>query len=67
MLAGQILCPRSPPDALAMLAKEVPPEEEWVVNGLCAYVPQVRYPSLPRIAHSDFDPGSLASERFNQR
>ena len=52
MLAGQILCPRSPPDALAVLSGEVPPEE-WVVNGLCAYVPQVgRYPSSPRIVHS---------------
>lgn len=41
VLAGQIICPRSPPDALASFS-EISPDEEWVVQGICAYVPQVR-------------------------
>ena len=41
VLAGQVLCPRTPPDALAMLGEAfVVPDEEWIVPGVCAYVPQ---------------------------
>ncbi|KAH9932951.1 ATP-binding cassette transporter [Fomitopsis serialis] len=40
VLAGQLTCPRSPPDAIASFAGKVVPEEEWVVKGVCAYVPQ---------------------------
>ncbi|KAJ7589555.1 multidrug resistance-associated ABC transporter [Mycena floridula] len=40
VLAGQVICPRSPPDALASSAT-VGADEEWVVPGICAYVPQV--------------------------
>jgi hypothetical protein len=42
LLTGQVLCPRSPPDSLASFADVLVPEEEWVVDGICAYVPQVR-------------------------
>jgi hypothetical protein len=45
-LAGQITCPRSPPDALAAFTDVLAPKEEWVIKGICAYVPQVRYLSL---------------------
>ena len=41
ILAGQLTCPRSPPDAIASFVDQVVPEEEWVVQGVCAYVPQV--------------------------
>lgn len=42
-LTGQVLCPRTPPDAIARFAGQLPkPDEEWVVEGVCAYVPQVR-------------------------
>lgn len=40
ILAGQLLCPRSPPDSLAAYAKV---EGEWVVDGMCAYVPQAAW------------------------
>jgi hypothetical protein len=41
-LTGQVLCPKTPPDALASFAGVVPPPDEWVIDGVCAYVPQVR-------------------------
>lgn len=40
VLAGQVVCPRSPPDALAQFAEQVATPEEWIVEGVCAYVPQ---------------------------
>lgn len=43
LLSGQICCPRSPPDAIASFEKVIPPPEEWVVPGLCAYVPQAAW------------------------
>ncbi|KAJ2928533.1 hypothetical protein H1R20_g8544, partial [Candolleomyces eurysporus] len=39
ILTGQLMCPRSPPDSLASYAK-VAPGDEWIVDGMCAYVPQ---------------------------
>lgn len=43
-LTGQVLCPRTPPDAIARFAGQLPGEdEEWVVEGVCAYVPQVKF------------------------
>lgn len=41
LLTGQVACPRSPPDALARFAVERVSEEDWIVPGICAYVPQV--------------------------
>jgi hypothetical protein len=35
------MCPRSPPDAIASFTDDIPAEDEWVVPGVCAYVPQV--------------------------
>ncbi|KAI6116284.1 ABC transporter type 1, transmembrane domain-containing protein [Pisolithus sp. B1] len=40
VLAGQVVCPRSPPDALAQFAVQAVAPEEWVAEGICAYVPQ---------------------------
>lgn len=40
-LTGQVLCPKTPPDAIASFAGIVPPSDEWVIDGVCAYVPQV--------------------------
>lgn len=42
LLAGQVICPRSPPDAVASFPSSIKPEE-WVVQGLCAYVPQAAW------------------------
>ena len=41
VLAGQVICPRSPPDLLATFSDSRVCEEDWVVPGICAYVPQV--------------------------
>ncbi|KAI0717016.1 multidrug resistance-associated ABC transporter [Earliella scabrosa] len=40
LLSGQLFCPRSPPDIIASFAGVEVPEEEWIVQGVCAYVPQ---------------------------
>lgn len=50
ILTGQILCPRSPPDIIAKFVGPNVPEEEWVVEGVCAYVPQVSFP-FARLPH----------------
>jgi hypothetical protein len=36
-----VLCSKTPPDAIASFAGVIPPPGEWVVDGVCAYVPQV--------------------------
>lgn len=44
LLSGGLVCPRSPPDALAAFAElSFIPEDEWVVPGICAYVPQTAW------------------------
>lgn len=43
ILAGQLLCPRSPPDSLASYSESSIPKEEWVVRGSTAYVPQAAW------------------------
>ncbi|OSD05140.1 multidrug resistance-associated ABC transporter [Trametes coccinea BRFM310] len=40
LLSGQMICPRSPPDTIASFAGVIPPPDEWIVKGVCAYVPQ---------------------------
>ncbi|KAG9126425.1 hypothetical protein FRC07_003485 [Ceratobasidium sp. 392] len=41
ILAGQLLAPRSPPDALAALSQHNSLDSfNWIVKGICAYVPQ---------------------------
>lgn len=40
LLTGQLVCPRSPPDALANFAGQKVSDEDWIVKGVCAYVPQ---------------------------
>ncbi|WWC73697.1 uncharacterized protein I206_107669 [Kwoniella pini CBS 10737] len=39
LLAGQVLCPRSSPDAMGLSPKEVPPKD-WIVPNMVAFVPQ---------------------------
>ncbi|KAH6905515.1 hypothetical protein BKA70DRAFT_495907 [Coprinopsis sp. MPI-PUGE-AT-0042] len=43
VLTGQVICPRSPPDSLAAQAKADIANEDWVVDGMCAYVPQAAW------------------------
>lgn len=42
LLTGQVICPRSPPDAMATFLK-VGDDEDWIVPGMCAYVPQTAW------------------------
>jgi len=43
VLAGQVISPRSPPDALARLMNPLEDEEGWVIPNMCAYVPQTTW------------------------
>ncbi|CAE6396057.1 unnamed protein product [Rhizoctonia solani] len=44
ILAGQLIAPRSPPDALAKLSQEGSLDNSnWIVRGICAYVPQTAW------------------------
>ncbi|KAH6911449.1 ATP-binding cassette transporter, partial [Coprinopsis sp. MPI-PUGE-AT-0042] len=43
ILTGQVVCPRSPPDAIALSSKAQVTDEDWVVEGMCAYVPQTAW------------------------
>ena len=43
VVSGQVLCPRTPPDALLSLCETVGQDEAWVVPGMCAYVPQTAW------------------------
>ncbi|KAG1781188.1 hypothetical protein EV702DRAFT_1247706 [Suillus placidus] len=43
ILTGQVICPRSPPDALASFADQKVTLEDWIVTGVCAYVPQAAW------------------------
>ncbi|KIY63292.1 multidrug resistance-associated ABC transporter [Cylindrobasidium torrendii FP15055 ss-10] len=42
VLSGKILCPRSPPDALANLIP-CKASKQWIVQDICAYVPQTSW------------------------
>lgn len=44
VISGQIVCPRTPPDTIAKFAAlSYIPEDEWIVPGVCAYVPQTAW------------------------
>ncbi|KAJ7664040.1 P-loop containing nucleoside triphosphate hydrolase protein [Mycena polygramma] len=43
VLSGQMMCPRSPADSVASFAGSHPTKEEWVIKGICAYVPQAAW------------------------
>lgn len=40
VVAGRVACPRSAPDCLANF-EVLPAPDDWIVAGVCAYVPQV--------------------------
>ncbi|KAH9067580.1 ATP-binding cassette transporter [Lactarius vividus] len=40
LLTGQMLCPQTPPDAIASFVGVIPSSDKWVTDGVCAYVPQ---------------------------
>lgn len=43
VLAGQLLCPRSPSNLLASYAESVITKDKWIVQGSTAYVPQAAW------------------------
>ena len=43
LLAGQVISPSSPPDALARLMNPLEDGESWVIPNMCAYVPQATW------------------------
>jgi ABC-type multidrug transport system fused ATPase/permease subunit len=43
VLAGQLLCPRSPPDSIASYTDSVITKGKWIMQGSTAYVPQAAW------------------------
>ncbi|KJA25547.1 hypothetical protein HYPSUDRAFT_37542 [Hypholoma sublateritium FD-334 SS-4] len=43
ILTGQVLCPRSPSDSLAFFASVNVSQKDWIIDGVCAYVPQAAW------------------------
>ncbi|KAJ7065610.1 multidrug resistance-associated ABC transporter [Mycena amicta] len=43
VLTGQVACPRSPANILASFAGFNPATKDWLVDGVCAYVPQTAW------------------------
>ncbi|KAJ7113275.1 multidrug resistance-associated ABC transporter [Mycena crocata] len=43
VLSGALMCPRSPADSLASFAGVQPSKENWIIPGICAYVPQAAW------------------------
>ncbi|KAJ6516269.1 multidrug resistance-associated ABC transporter [Mycena sanguinolenta] len=43
VVAGQMTCPRSPPGFLASCSETEISQKDWLVEGMCAYVPQVSW------------------------
>lgn len=67
LLSGQVLCPRSPLDALAGFVGVHVAKEEWIVEGICAYVPQVIITFLSLSLSSIRTTGYLAQKCFHKR
>ena len=42
-MTGQVLCPRTPPDAIASFKDEIPSQDKWIRPNVCAYVPQAAW------------------------
>ncbi|EJC97742.1 multidrug resistance-associated ABC transporter [Fomitiporia mediterranea MF3/22] len=43
VLVGRVSCPRSPPNTIGSFSGIIPPPENWIVNGTCAYVSQTTW------------------------
>jgi hypothetical protein len=43
LLTGQIIVPRSPPDSIATFSAQEISDEDWIVSGICGYVPQAAW------------------------
>ncbi|KAJ7476731.1 multidrug resistance-associated ABC transporter [Mycena latifolia] len=43
VLSGQMMCPRSPANSLASFAETHPTKADWVIQGICAFVPQAAW------------------------
>ncbi|KAJ7064766.1 multidrug resistance-associated ABC transporter [Mycena amicta] len=43
VISGTVVSPRSPPNSLAHSSSHIKEGAEWVVDGLCAYVPQTAW------------------------
>ncbi|KAH7344787.1 multidrug resistance-associated ABC transporter [Rhizoctonia solani] len=67
ILAGQLIAPRSPPDALAKLSQESNLDHSnWIVRGICAYVPQTAWLQNDSIKNNIIFGLPLDPERYQQ-
>ena len=67
LLGGQVICPRTPLDALATFSKlKSISSEDWVVPGICAYVPQTAWLQNASIRENILFNLPFNEERYNQ-
>ncbi|VDB88774.1 unnamed protein product [Peniophora sp. CBMAI 1063] len=66
ILAGDVMCPRSSADALANMSDELARIGDWVVDGICAYVPQTSWLRNASIKDNILFGLPLNEERYNK-
>lgn len=67
VLTGQLLAPRSPPDALASLSQQSNlNDSNWIVRGICAYVPQTAWLQNDSIKNNILFGLPFHAERYQQ-
>ncbi|EIN12781.1 multidrug resistance-associated ABC transporter [Punctularia strigosozonata HHB-11173 SS5] len=66
LLAGQVTCPRSRPDAIADFAKSSASEDDWIVEGISAYVPQIAWLRNASIRDNILFDLPYVEERYNK-
>ncbi|KAF8609600.1 multidrug resistance-associated ABC transporter [Ceratobasidium sp. AG-I] len=67
ILTGQLLAPRSPPDALASLGRQSDlNSSNWIVRGICAYVPQTAWLQNDSIKNNILFGLPFHAERYQQ-
>ncbi|KAJ7147016.1 multidrug resistance-associated ABC transporter [Mycena epipterygia] len=65
VLSGRMMCPRSPADSLAYFEGVRPMKENWVIQGICAYVPQVAWLQNASIKNNILFNLPYDEERYN--
>ncbi|KAJ7108814.1 multidrug resistance-associated ABC transporter [Mycena epipterygia] len=65
VLSGRMMCPRSPADSLASFEGVRPTKENWVIQGICAYVPQAAWLQNASIKNNILFNLPYDEERYN--
>ncbi|KAJ7147015.1 multidrug resistance-associated ABC transporter, partial [Mycena epipterygia] len=65
VLSGRMMCPRSPADSLASFEGVRSTKENWVIQGICAYVPQAAWLQNASIKNNILFNLPYDEERYN--